>query len=462
MRIPTAIKRVARPWAGLFIFLALLAIFIAVDGRIKGAVFPGYVPDNAIWTLAARNLPLAWERASVAEYLAALRDDLRPELNDLTLAIYRVTGIRLTPLRLRVWLGNSFAGAISGDGAGICVKPGLLLRARLALARSPRLQDGTYVFGDYYYAWRGGFLIAATSPAYVQNALRSTPLRMEYGPVETGLTIQHRAEPHFLVKLTPSGQLRIDGYINADISSRQGPMELAGLGDNVAVVAASTPQDVSTILNFCGQLAKCAFPRMSDALAAFGRPVLDAWSVSPPPKNWARGITETAAFLADVEIDHDLPLPCGGLVMRTNGQYGAHPLEALAGRHALPYEWRGTPGQIVPWLGEKVSLCLARWGKDWLVTTKEPLMAKIIGQYPQESTAGDAYIAIDIERAARKAEALIRKAGDMELIPWMNGQDAVSAYGARLKALGSLGRLQLTFIKDYEGGTAFRGECIRK
>jgi hypothetical protein len=439
----------------------MLAVLIAVDARIKHAPFPGFVPENSSWVAASRDLPQLWERAGAAECMAASRDDLRAELNDLTLAVYKLSGIRPTPLRWRAWLGNSFVGAVSGEDAGICVKPGLLLRARLALARHPRLQDGAYVFGNYYYAWREGFLIAGTSSAFVKDALRAAPLELENlnGP---GLTIELRRDPRFLVKLEPRESLMVTGYLSADISKRQGPLELAALGDNLAVADASTPQDLIALLSPVGKLAQFAFPRLEKAVGKTLVPVFDRWRIPPLPKNYARGITETSAFLADLKIDHSLPVPCGGLIMRGNGQYATHPLDALAGQHALPYEWRGTPGRIVPWLGEEASLCLARWNKDWLVTTQEQLMAKIIGEYPRETVPADAFLAVDLERAAKRAGTLLQKAGDMELIPWMNGQDAVNAYGARLKALGDLGRLQLVFNRDTEGRINFKGDCLRK
>ncbi len=119
---------------------------------------------------------------------------------------------------------------------------------------------------------------------------------------------------------------------------------------------------------------------------------------------------------------------------------------SAAGTQPVPYEWNGQPGLVVPWLGEKMALCLGRDGPNWLAATQEPRMSALVGRLDAgRPVTADMSVEVNWRKAGACAEALIRQAAAAELISRMDLNDVETQLVPWARALGRLGRLRLEF-----------------
>jgi hypothetical protein len=111
---------------------------------------------------------------------------------------------------------------------------------------------------------------------------------------------------------------------------------------------------------------------------------------------------------------------------------------------ALPYEWAGEPGLLIPWLGEELTLCLGRHGKDWLAATREPAMAAMAGEVPESETInGDLHVRLHWNRFADVFLEWARNAALAGMITGLGSTDVDERIAPQLRALGTMGALEL-------------------
>ena len=456
-----------------FIVAAILfAILAGLDAWLKATPDPGYCPENAFCTLAADDFPSFYAALWSCDLSEAVSPEIHGPLADVSRGIRLGTGIRPTPIRWRVWLGSKFVAAYSEDGSGICVHPGLLLRLadvyRRVVQRVPE-EEGVRRFGSLFYGWRDGFVVVSASRSYVQSSLAAPAPVLEPSRGRDEMRITWPGSEGVL-RIRARDGLPAEGWFRGSLTQRTSPLTLAGAWPRppLFAISASRWTDLKTLIVEAGNALQFAARGILDEetrgqVFAAGTQLAGYTSAQfrsdRLAKGWDLSADECAAALWDLDTDETTPVPELAFVFRGEGPaFGAHPLDkALPREDAIPHEWEGRPGIVIPWLGEKLMLCLAGRDRDWLLTTREPLMAELIGaQAAGPPIYADAALTLDWSKAGRCAATLVQKASDLELIPRMNRKDVEREWMPYVRAATRLGSLHL-YGTARDGRVVFKG-----
>jgi hypothetical protein len=453
------LKRLRR-WRALLCTLAVIGILAWLDDRVTSSPTPGYCPETAAWIVAAQDFGVFYSGIQRSDAARAAADDLRQPLSAVELAVRKTTGIRPTPLRWRAWMGRSLLAARADSGFGFCVRPGLLLRAadccgRVILRRP--VEGGISTFGPVFYAWRDGFLIVSESRDYVAQCLTAPEPALEPSEGRDDLRI-HLGRPYrMVIHLYARDGLPVSGWINQTITRRTTPLTLPDAWSEppILTVASSKWNDLIAAFRMLAVVAApgvtASVPAETETqliswLKALTRAAAAQWHLDSLPEDWDAQVDECAVALTDIDTDETTPVPEAALVLRpARPVYGPHPLERLVPADGvLPYEWDRHPGVIVPWMGEKLSACFASDERNWFVTSQGPAMARLVGSL-REANPLQADVAVRLcwNKLAVRAEILLRKAAELELIPRMNAKDAQDRLVPYIKAMARLGALRL-------------------
>lgn len=469
--------RLLRPVALPLLLLALAAPITAIDAWYKSGPLPAFVPENAHAIVTLDRMTALWRRVGETPAMAGACEDLQPDIAALALQVRRITGIRPTALRARIWLGSAITLASAPEGHGLCARPGLLLRARLWLGWHKSVGSGVRSYGDYFYGWRQGTLIAGTSAGYVRAAIAAPAAYASPAALpqtnDPSLLLTLRGQPPFTARFTlphASTHVALDGVLGIGINQPKAPLQLpSALPPALAAVTAANPADLRALLqpaltaalrNAPPFLQRLVAAIPSDLAAAAQAAVDTLCSIGERIQT-----TETAVILFSVDTSPTAPVPTAAIAMRTrNIAQGPHPLSALLPpQEAMPFEWNGASGTLTPIIGEKLTLCLAARDKDWLAATTEPAMARLAAAGDASINAvdpinADAHITIDLPALSATAETLLIKAANMELIPGMNARDVQALHAPRFHAIARLGLLHLRLHANAKDETLFHGE----
>jgi len=468
------VLRTLRRWGALLFALAVFLVLAWVDARMKTAPFEGFCPNNAVWIVGAEDFPSFCRGVDQSDLGARYPKALRKHLADFQLRVRKETGIRPTPLRGRVWMGPTLLAAYDGRDAGFCVRPGLLLRGfervGRTLHRIPADQRiGT--FGTVYYAWREGFLIVSASRDYVAACLEAHPVTIEPSQARNELRLCFRGSSPAVLRIRGEDGLPISGWFQGDFTHRTTPLTLAELvlGDPRPIlwVVATEWQDLRDFGALTLRIIDCFSGKSTEDIARVAQTMAvylgEQWNLDALPADWDSGVQECAAGLFNIDTTMLVPVPELALILRcAEPTGGPHPLTRLASAVSmLPYEWEGIPGVRVPWLGEKATFCLAGAGRDWFLTTQEPLMAALLAA-PRGNAALKADLALRFEwdKAMDVVSALLRQAARYELIPRMNSNDVEERLMPVVQDLAELGRFELN-ARCEEGRVLFDGYVAR-
>lgn len=441
-----------RGWRALLAFAIVAAMLVWMDQRtLAAAPLHGIRPQGSTWVLSTSNFPQFWRRLAQGDVFERMRKEWPRPQSAFELAIRLDTGIRPTPLRWRVWLGQRVTMAKSQDDIGLCVFPGILLRtvdwsARL-LGHRPDA-DGIAVYGPYHYAWRDGFLIASRSREYVMNCL----VNGDTGPLRSRsdgeLAFQWTGSPEGYIRTLPGPGLRVEGQVHMRLSDGEGPLSLTNAWPQppVFAITARTTDDLLTLAAMV-EHAAASLPEWESHKQSLSI-ALSGWDVTQLSESWDSGFHHVALALLDVSVEDTLPIPDAAFVMRGGTTANAaHPLAPLAARHvSIPYEWDGQPGLYIPWLGEQFSPCLGRSGRDWIVTLNEPRMAALAGSLsagPAETADVDVTLRMSWEKVGKTAQGIAGSIASNSLLPRMSGEEAQGALSPKIDALSHLGTLHI-------------------
>jgi len=443
--------------------LALLALALLwLDARMKRAETVGYCPADAMWVAAAADFPALWNQIAQTDVARRLAGPEMLWRRDLDALFNVVTGKPLTPVQWRRWWGTRFLAAQSPAGRGFCVQPGVAMR--LTDWAQHRLGKVSNEYGiranqGVFYAWRDGCLIISTSRDYVVACLTGgRTVREAFAqPDEIGLRWFGPGEG--VVRIRAQNGLPVTGSIQAAVSHRDTPLTLVEAWPDAPLVAVTTSRlaDLRTAFAWVGEAGDHC-PLFAD-LRRLASLLSRQWHRDRLPDGWDDAIGECAVALLDVDTTASLPVPEAAMIFRQEAPLpGAHPLSPLAaGAQPVPYEWNGQPGLVVPWLGEKMALCLGRDGPNWLVATQEPRMNALVGRLDAgRPVTADMSVEVNWRKAGACAEALIRQAAVAELIPRMDLDDAEAQLVPWARALGRLGRLHIEF-RSQNDRLAFEG-----
>ncbi|MBN2310032.1 MAG: hypothetical protein JXR94_13750 [Candidatus Hydrogenedentes bacterium] len=462
-------RRVLRGWRALAATIAVLACCVWLDARIKegGPAGAGYCPADATWTAAAEDFSALWRQAADTNAIARVREEWPRPLSNIELAVRKATGIRPTPSRWHLWMGRRFLMAGSPDGVGLCVYPGLLMRAahlvHRATLRAGRGDDGVFRFGELSYGWREGYLIVSRSRPYVAASLAAPPAAVEESLGDDELRVAWRGPSPAQFRMRAADGFPVSGRIRLEITERAAPLTLpdAWAEPPAASITATDWADVHALLAFIEE-PFAGNPHWDEAkrLAAI---VPRQWALDPLDAGWDASADQCALALIGLEFSGTLPVPRAALVLRpARPADGPHPLAPLLGPvDAIPYEWQGYPGVLAPLAGENLALCLGRDERDWLATTQEPVMAALVGSLAAgPAVPADVAVRLRWEPVGAAVEQAMVAMGEMELAGERNKADVAADLLPVARGLARLGLLELEG-EAQDGWVEFEGFLAR-
>lgn len=437
------------------IAIAVIIVFAVWDARVRRTDRPGFCPPDVSWTCVSRDFPSAWfgllQSETWKNVQHASGSPMASWERDIRLAI----GIRPTPSRWRLWLGDALLAASAPEGTGICAHPGILLRtaARCRSFFRRAGEDAVAQYGDYYYAWRDGFLIASTSHAYVTASLRAPEPALETPRLRDEIAFQWRQAPEGAILIRGANDIPVHGHIEIPWTARTTPMSLPNAWPErpILVVSAARAPDLLRFGSLAGRFV--AGDERWEGACALAAAVVERWALPDLPEDWHAAIDHCSMALLDVDFRDPLPMPRLAFAMRPRGFVRAeHPLVAWAeALHPVRHEWAGQGGVVAPLWGQDLSLCLGRTAMDWLVTTQEPDMARLAAQFgPGSPVHADIAIRLDWEKLANITQSAITRMGDLGLVPGMDAREAAAAWANNIHAVESLGALFLEGVAIHD------------
>jgi hypothetical protein len=166
------------------------------------------------------------------------------------------------------------------------------------------------------------------------------------------------------------------------------------------------------------------------------------------PRDWAVGTNEFSLAVMSVDTSEFLAVP--EIAMALRGESDLHRLRPP--RDSIRHEWAGRSGWFRPWLGEKMSVCVAGDEDLRLFTSWERTMARYIGRLEEgRATESDLLVSLDLAHFSSIARELTRRAAEHELLPYRNVEDMETHIIPALDATEHLGTLRLE-AKAGDGG----------
>ena len=444
------------PWYPLVGAVAVLFLLAWIDARTKSSALTGYCPEDATLIVATRNFPAIYGQALQSGVAKQGGDEVRKLYTRVEQWGRLAAGIRPTPARWGIWLGQTAVAARGAEGWGLCLRPGMLLRAadvyRRVVHRAHPDADGIVAYDALFYAWRDGFLIASESRAYVAACLAAPEPDLEAFLSYDDLAIEWRKPPRGAVHVRIKNDIRVEGWIEGTITHRSTPLTTADVWPErpMVSVAVSKGSDLKQLFAWAWlPLEAVIVDAGSERLAALkdGAAFLSRqWGLDALPADWDKSVDECAVAVMDVDVQEVTPAPEIAAILRSAlPAQGAYPLDELAvDGQMLPYEWKGHAGRLIPWLGEKLSPCLSSCERDWLFTTQEPTMARLAGRLREDAPVkADVALRADWKKLSERAEALVRRAAELELIPRVNVKDVESRVIPYVKMAACLGTLRI-------------------
>jgi len=458
-----------RGWRALLAAALLLALLVLLDRQIlRSAPLYGIRPADAEWVLSSGDFPSYWQNLESGDVVARIGDDWPRPQGDLELAIRLATGIRPTPARWRLWLGERLTVARSPDGTGCCVYPGLLLRAAASVSPIFGLAPdamGIAQWNGLHFTWIDGFLIVSPDHPYVEACRR----RGDSGALRSGADPEialHWTGPHEgFIRTRPGEGFPVEGRMKVSLSDGDPPLSVTNAWPTPPVTSIVTRRtdDLASL----GAAADDAFGA-SDAWTDVKSAILETighWDLQPLSAEWDAGTEQVGLALHGIDTNEFFPVPDASFVMRQQSPItGDHPLRALfSGDLAVDYEWHGQPGVYVPWLGESLSPCLSGYGRDWIATLQEPTMASLVGAMrsgPTEPPDVDAALRISWNSASEILKSFVLNAKERGLVPGYGMEEARAKIAPKFDALGKLGTLQLDARALGDGWLDFDGRLF--
>ncbi|MGI6461252.1 MAG: hypothetical protein ACOX5J_14390 [Candidatus Hydrogenedentales bacterium] len=459
-------RRAARSWGALLAVCLLLTLLAAVDCRLKHsqASINGFHPSDASCVLFSSDFPSFCAKLAGTDAAARFLSETPRPFEAFELSVRKATGIRPTPLRWAAWLGPRFVWARWDGTHGLCVHPGLLLRVvhfwRTLWGARPD-EAGLHACSGYYYAWRDGFLLLSSSSRYVRAALDAAPAGHVPTANDNGLRLVWEGGD---LRVRPEADLPVEGSLNIAFQAVDVPALQKDPWPGTALLTLSTPTPGDALQIWDTALRPFKTSPVYARIAPLADSLWTQWSFGELAEDWADPIGEFSVALTDVDTTETFPVPVWGVRMRARSQEALqteHPwLPVLAPLAPIDYAWAGRQGHIATVLGERAAASLASDGPFWLATSQSALMNELLAldARGQQSGAGVMFT-LNWKTAGQIAETLIRKAGELELIPEMNDQEANAYLGKYARAFGRLGRLRIAGAPRGES-LAFEGSLV--
>lgn len=449
----SSVERASRPakgrWLFRGIFLSLAAILIAllavIDGRMIASPDAGYALDSATWQVEASDLPALFRHWDSLNTNAAMRR-ASPALHlNVPLALCRMTGIRPTPGRTRLWLGHTLFVSGGDDGWCLSVHPGIALRLASWFGGPLRGAGETDFWRDYATAWHGDYLLLASSRAYLDEVIaKGNPVTKSGAPEDT-LRFSWKGTYPGMLDVAAADQIPVLFRIKALADPNAKLRFPAGWPDSILTVNAhrGTP-----LVQAAAEGLAWAEGRLNPETAQMLRKLLSAWwPVYCPLDPAGAPVDEWAAGIASADFQGDLP------VVETVWAGRLADQSALAG--LLPdtrqeHRWEETAGWLIPVSGDARTWAVAEKEGTTFLSSHESRMSALLATARRETAAGVGALNLHWKPVVGTLKgALIRAAKD-GLLPGYSEDDLQATLLPYLDAFADWGEIQLT--AHAEGG----------
>lgn len=343
------------------------------------------------------------------------------------------TGIRPTPLRWSVWLGDRALLSVR-DGHGLlCVRPGLLMRAAEFAGLAPLPAAGHAVA----HAWNDGYLLYFFGPREGEVPRAGAALDPEAGGDAPAVQIQFPGEGegfHLRWEAAPGWPVEITGTGPLPAAARTtAPIPDAAPGALLDLLVDAPGRGIETSL-----LRAMAHAAGIEPAAVTLEPQV--------PGELSQNIADTHAplihkVLFDLQFDGGRPIVHAGHGHCLEGQaWGRHPFAQDALYPPLtrvPYAWDGVEGFLLPLRGHDYTYGCAIQG-PWSHTANPPenLAALLLDAGAAPGPAPLFRATLDWRRAADVLGAWFRSKGTGQ-DPFASEREA-GAWVAAVRALGML------------------------
>lgn len=420
------------------LFGILAGAAIMADRRMIASPHAGFLAETATWQLEASDLPAFLRHWNDLNTSASMRR-ASPALHQAApLAVCRMTGIRPTPGRVRLWLGQTFL--LGGDREGWClsVRPGIALRLTSWLGSPLRRADDDDFWRDYASGWKDGFLLVASSPAYLEKVLGGgVPVSRATAPEDT-LRVSWKGDYPGTLELAAAEQIPLLFKINVPADPEAKLHYAAGWPDALLTINAHRGAPVvQAVLAGLREAESSLFPALSGAL----RTGLSAWwtAYCPIPLQQAP-VGEWAAGVAAVDLQQEVPV-----VESIWAGWPSDPaaLKALAPPIRQEHRWDDSTGWLFPVAGDARTWAQAdREGASFL-SSHEHRMPALLATARREPEAGVAAFNLRWKPfTALLRDGLIRAATD-GLLPGYSDDDVKADFVPLIEAFTDWGTLQL-------------------
>ena len=486
MRASDKRLRFVKRWGPIFGVVVLLGLLLMLDGRLKYSPHFGYCPTESSWTVRSPHLVQWWRSFEGTDVAGVVHKDLSEYVPARALSFRQATGIRPTSVRVKAWLGHQILLGGQAGRWGVCVRPGVLLHAGLWLHRSfsggvaeggiPEFYLGETGSGgptSIYYGWRDGFLIMSPWRSYVRGALDTDEGIAESGSMlDSELTLSWLGPPSGTVSLRAEDGLPCRGRVAMALATENSIATIpVGLADASLLFFAGIDGEVLKGL-WERYLPRVVGSEVEERAAAMLDFALARWGVGGSTEEWAALFKEGMFALVDVEVSERLPVPEVAFLLPAVKSDSSvevsvfdvleHPLWVfLFDGATIPYAWNNTEGAIMPLLGEKLSVCLAREGGYWLAASQEPVMSMVL--YHLDSgvaVRGGSSVGVNWAKVATLGDGIGRR---WDWSAWGDNEGGgVDGYSWRafVRTVERLGTLRLRAHVD-QGDTLLEGFVAR-
>ena len=423
----------------LVLVLMLLAVVAFVlDRQMVASPHAGYLPESAAWRVEASDLPGLFTRWNALNTSAAMRRASPALHQDVPLAICRMTGIRPTPGRTRLWLGRTFL--LGGDDSGWClsVRPGIALRLVSGLGGPLRDADEDDFWRDYASAWHEGFLLVASSQVYLDQVLASGTLLARTEMPEDAFRISWAGEHAGLLEVAVAEQIPLLFHLKTPADPEAQLRYAAGWHE--AMLTVNTHRGAPVVQAALAGLT-WAERQMNPDVAGGLRALAASWWPAYCPLDLVQTpVGEWAAGIVDVDFREDIPV--------LESIWAGRATDASAPAALLPtsrqeHRWDEISGWLIPVAGDARSWAFAEREGTTFLSSHEHRMPALLATARREPEAGVGGVNLRWKPAmATLRDALIRAAKD-GLLGGYSDDDVRANIVPYLDAFADWGTLQL-------------------
>lgn len=445
--------QVLRRWTMLLLVVGLVAAWMA-DRQLKRWPGPGYVRAGEV-QITTGDWPGFWQGILSTPAGKDVAQALSRQVHGLERDVRLASGVRPTPSRWSLWLGDRIVVSCTGDTWLACLRPGLLYHGcRTALGllgMLPSHPDGFDRYGETFAAEHEGFLLISNAPWRPEELHPAAEAPPSDATATLQLTLSSTSPPahtHVLLHAQPGLPFEVECTRTPPTSRKPFARPRRKSPE------ATAPLVELSIENVDDYQGLSLWPCLRPFLPASPEAMWTDWFTPNLPGPLAPKLLgqQYAARLAlfDLPSSAGRILPHAGVsLMRRDGAWAQHPLLNDSIRPPLtriPYSWGDIDGFLLPILGEDFTYACATQG-PWAHWANPPggLPALLLEDAPAAASGSALEARVDWEGLANAMEAHLRGLQRLGLLEGDPRAFEVD-YGCWTQALAALGRAELSSV----------------